>query len=405
MTDAPPPGARLLFVLDNDFGALGMVMYLLHGQSLAARATLLLPRRAYELHRGQLAAASHSYDSLADILAVCAANPPDVVFLVSGYLLVRQGLLSIGELRELVRALQARGCTVATSDPYLGTFPRIAEATVPVRTGAIPRALKRYLGHAPFIHRPLARLVDHVAQVRFTRHVRAVTAALADLPHLYPALISMAEAGGVRPYCFYNPNYFRAPEPVQAVPGERPAWLFVIAQYDLHYQEERHGRERFAELVAARIREALAQGRDATFVGPATMVEALSARFPREPGVTLLGRCAFGDFERRLLHAEVAFYWQVFSTSAFLRLWNGLPVFSFDAGHTSHFSGALFQAGLRHYFMGEAPRYLDIEVPLDAAALARLEDAFRRSARNALARFKALSEPEEMVAAIRARTE
>jgi tetratricopeptide (TPR) repeat protein len=45
--DRVPPGPGLLFVLDNDFGELTTVEYLLLGQALAGRARLLLPERLY----------------------------------------------------------------------------------------------------------------------------------------------------------------------------------------------------------------------------------------------------------------------------------------------------------------------------------------------------------------------
>lgn len=399
MTDSDPALPRLLFVVDNDFGALGVVMYLLHGQPLAARATVLLPRRAHELHAAGLAVATLPYESLRDILEVVDNDPPDAVLLFSGYLMARQGLLSIRELRHLVRRLRRRGCAVATSDPSLGTFPRMAEGPVAVRTGAIPRALKRGLGRLPWLHDPLRRVLDLAADRRLRRHVRQVSEILADVPHVYPAAVGALEGTSPR-LRFYNPAYIRGDRGALEGGARPQRWLFVLAQYDLHYQEEKYGRERFVDLVAGRLGEALAAGKQPTFIGPAAMVDALSARFPAGSGVTLLGRCAFAEFDRRLFDAEVAFYWQIFSTSAFVRLWNGLPVFSFDAGHTAHFSSALREAGLEHYFMGESPRYLDIERPLDPLAIAASREGFLESARRAAARLAGLPTPRAMADAL-----
>ena len=400
MVNEAPGGPRLLFVMDNDFGALGVVMYLLHGQAMAANATLLLPRRIHALHEGQLAVSARPYDSLRDILDFADAESPRVAFLVSGYLFARQQLLSIGELRGLVDGLRKRGCRVATSDPYLGTFREMAKAHVVVRTGAVPQALRRRLGHLPWLHGPLQRIVALAARQRLVRHVRQVSAILSGVAHFYPARVSAAQARA-EPFCFFNPRYIRGEEALRALrDAARPRWLFVLAGFDYHYQEAMLGKQRFVELVAARIREALRQGRHPTFVGPAPVIEALAASFAPDSGVTLVERCGFAEFERMLLDAEVAFYWQVFSTSAFVRLWNGLPVFSFDAGHTAQLSEALHQAGLEHYFMGRAPRYLDLEQPLDAAALATSFEGFRESAREAIARLAPLPTPPEMVEAI-----
>src|SRR6476646_347961 len=96
MTDAASSATRLLFVIDNDFGALGVVMYMLHRQPLAARALILLPRRAYEQHGRALPVACKPYESLADILAAVEAHSPDVACLYSGYLLAAQRLLGVG---------------------------------------------------------------------------------------------------------------------------------------------------------------------------------------------------------------------------------------------------------------------------------------------------------------------
>ena len=397
-------GPRVLFVMDNDFGALGMVMYMLHGSDLAKRTTLLLPRRAYELHAGHLPVASRPYDTLADVLDFVAADAPRVVFLVSGYLFARQGLLAIPELGRLVRGLRSRGCAIATSDPYLGHFASIARATVPVRTGRIPRMLQARFGNVPWVYRPLSALVDRVGKARLERHVRRVCAILGDVAHFYPAAVRAAKAPGPASFCFFNPAYFGLAEErarrEEATAGERPRWLFVLAQFDLHFQEQHHGRERFVELVAAKLRESREQGKHPVFIGPPAMAEELSRQFPPGSGATVLGRCPYAEFEERLLDAEVAFYWQIFSTSAFLRLWNGLPVFSFDPGHTSRYSSVLHEAGLEHYFMGRSPRYLDIEQPLEAGALASTFGEFRQQAREAVARLSPLPSPGAMAEAI-----
>ena len=401
MTD---DGARVLFVMDNDFGALGMVMYMLHGSDLAARATLLLPRRAHDLHAGHLPVESRAYDNLADVLDFVEADAPRVVFLVSGYLFARQGLLAVPELGRLVRGLRSRGCAIATSDPYLGHFASIARATVPVRTGRIPRMIRARFGDVPWVYRPLSALIDRVGKARLESHVRRVSAILCDVAHFYPVAVRAARAAGPPTFGFFNPAYFRlAGERARrdkATTGERPRWLFVLAQFDLQFQEQLHGRARFVELVAAKLRESHEQGKHPVFIGPPAMAEELSRQLPPGSGATVLGRCPYAEFEERLLDAEVAFYWQIFSTSAFLRLWNGLPVFSFDPGHTSRYSSVLHEAGLEHYFMGRSPRYLDIEQTLEAGALASTFEEFRQQAREAVARLSSLPSPGAMTGAI-----
>src|SRR5690348_9812897 len=138
--------SRLLFVVDNDFGALGTMMYFLHGQPVAARATLLLPRRLHELHGATLAVASRPYGSVADILAAVDAERPAVVLLASAYRLTAKNALGVQGVRELLGALRQRGCAVATTDPYIGTFPEIAAAAmVPEVGGGLAARLRAVL--------------------------------------------------------------------------------------------------------------------------------------------------------------------------------------------------------------------------------------------------------------------
>jgi len=395
MTDAASSSTRLLFVIDNDFGALGVVMYMLHHQPLAARALILLPRRAYELHGRGLGVACRPYESLGDILAAVEAHAPDVVCLYSGYLLAAQRLLSVGELGELVHTLGERGCRLATSDPYIGTFRRLPEADLPAPRGAL-----RHFG-------PFAKLFQKKAM---QRHVRRVEEILDGATHIYPVEVDLRGAGRTPRATFFNPLYIRDEDELRAnhaavsalSPGgaHAPRWLFVIAQFDLEFQEARYGAQRFGDMVAHRMREALDHGRHPTFIGPAAITQALLRHFAGEPGVTILATCSFEEFERRLLDAQAAFYWQIFSTSGFLRLWNGLPVFFFDPGHNSRLLGSMHANGLESHFMGNPPIQLDIEKPFDVAALEAHEERFRNAARESRERLARLPTPDEMFATI-----
>jgi hypothetical protein len=409
MANEISPATRLLFVIDNDYGALGTVMYMLHRQPIASQATLALPASRHQLHAGGLPVASRPYESLQDLLRIVEAERPEVVFLVSGFLLTRHNLLSYDELRELIVTLRARGCRVATSDPYLGTFSEVAKANVLVRSSALHRNLERYLRVVPRVNKVIARLVELYSKRRLERHVRRVTEVLRDVTRIHPVALD-APRSGPQSISFSNPLYIRTPEElranaakVAALPGmdpHRPHWLFVLAQFDLEYQENKHGLKGFVAIVARKIGEALANGRHATFLAPAAIIDELAPMFAGNRGVSLLRACAFEEFEQRLLDAEIVFYWQIFSTSAFLRLWNGLPVFFFDQGHSSRLSRPMHEAGLKYYFMGGAPIYLDIEKTLEASALAGSNAGFRASARDSRERLARLPTPGEMVNAI-----
>lgn len=397
MTNSTSPPRRLLFVIDEDFGALGTVMYLLHRQPLAAHATLLLPRQAYELHGSRLPVASRPYQSVKDILEIVEKVSPDVVCLFSGYLFISQGLLGLRDLRMLVRTLRRRGCGVATSDPYVGTFRHFPDVEFPIGPGALRRHLK---GLTRFLNR-----------MRVERRVRAVANILEGLPHMYPVPVDPPEGGaGPRRISFFNPRYLRSEAElrensasVSALSTESagvPRWLFVIARFDLEFQQRKYGRQGFVDLVAGKIREALDNGRHATFIGPAEVVEGLSRQFARQSGVSLLGYCPFVEFEQRLLDAEAVFYWQLFSTSSFLRLWHGLPVFFFDRGHAARLMEPLYQESMKLYYMGGSPIHLDVEAPLDAGKLEVSGHAYRQWAQDSRERLARLPSPAQMIETI-----
>jgi hypothetical protein len=312
------------------------------------------------------------------------------VCLVSGYLFPSQRVLRVPALRALVRTLRERGCTVATTDPYLGTYRGVAQA------------------------RPAAssRVAALLGRMRLRLHVRRVARVLEGLPQVYPVPMDAAPAGQGARASFFNPRYLRTPAQLEALAraasaldpsaSGKPQWLFVLARFDLEFQERRYGLEGFADRVAAKLREALAQGRHPTFIGPASIVAQLERRIAPDCGVGLRTHCPFEEFEQRLLGAECVFHWQYFPTSAFLRLWNGLPVFSFDPGHNARLLAPLCAAGLERYYLGDPPVLLDIDRPLDAAGLAGQRAAFRRSAHACRARLESLPSPGEMIAALRA---
>jgi hypothetical protein len=395
-----------LFVADSDFGALGTIMYLLHGQPLAERATVMLPPEAFALHAEGLPVKCLPYRCDTDILEAARAQDAEVVCLYSGYLMAFHGVFRLrrqshspGVLRRLIATLRKEGRHVATSDPYLGTFRVMMDVDLPGRR----RALEQLLVRSPANRVPgaawLARVARGYEEANWRRLIGSVADELAGCVHLYPVPVP---PGGLPHASFFNARYFNAPAAAASAPdpGRRPSWLFVLATFDLTYLETKYGREGFISKVAAKLREALAEGRDATFIGPAAVCADLAARLPEAPGLTLLSRCSFTEFERRLLGAEVAFYWQIFSTSAFMRLWSGLPVYFFDSGHNAHILKPLYEVGVARYYVAGEPRYLDMAQPLEADALEGRRASFEEEARASRAILERLPGPGEMVSRI-----
>src|SRR5690606_19080067 len=114
-----------------------------------------------------------------------------------------------------------------------------------------------------------------------------------------------------------------------------------------------------------------AAGRRPVLIGPPSLVQALGGALPASVEADLNPFGAYAAFERRLLSAEYAFYWNLFSgTATVTRLRRRLPVFFLDRGHVAHIHARMYEVGLQAYYGGWEPERLP-PGPLDAAALAR----------------------------------
>src|SRR5262249_12115913 len=100
------------------------VKFLVLGQELASRATLLLPKGLYIHNVDAIPGRTEQYGSVDDILQVVERERPDIVFLVAGYLLCPHLQFTPEDLERLVALLRARGCRVVTADPFVGLLSK-----------------------------------------------------------------------------------------------------------------------------------------------------------------------------------------------------------------------------------------------------------------------------------------
>jgi hypothetical protein len=408
MAERSSPAARLLFIVDNHSSALGMVMYLLQRQPFLARATLLLPQRTYDFHQGGLSVTSHPYQSLQDILNIVDIDRPDIVCLFSGYSLVDQDLLSVRGLQKLIGQLRKRGCQLATSDPYFGTFRESVNS--PGSAGGFQKNLETRLQKFPRIFEAGTRLMQQSKEKKQHKDARGIADCIKGTAHICPIPAKSLPVGDVRYLSFFNPMGVRNQEELQEISvrvssypdinADRSRWLFVLGQFDLEFQQKRYGSKGLVKIVASKLRQTLDSGKHPTFIGPAAFVDELSHQFGSDSGISLLAPCPYEEFQNRLLDAEVVFCWQVFSTSTFVRLLHGLPVFFFDRGHAASIFPLMYQAGLKCYYPSGSPIYLDIENPLDADKLTARSSAFRQSGTDNHQRLEKAQTPAELVSEI-----
>ena len=396
-TDAMATGnSRVLFVLDADYGELTTAMCLLLGQGLATRATLLLPPRLFVTNKDVLPGRTHCFGSLDDVMARVDAEPPELVFLCSGYVYSLHELLTLEGLEQLVQVLGERGCRVVTSDPFLGLLSDLGNSTTVSLD--IPK-------EAPPRLRYLKEVVDEQLESQLAVSARI----LEEIPHLYPAYPAADQhttLAAARSVSFFNPRLVRrADEPGGDAPivAGKPLWLFVIASSDYEVQTMFHGKDRYVDLVVEKLEQALRADRHPVFIGPYDCVQALihhmasaGGRCELE-GVTLMTFCPFKHFSALVLSAEYVFYWNMLSHSMFLRLFNGLPVFLFDRGHLVRNVTPLHERIVDWYYQGWDPIYLDQEQALRPEHLKVSASRYREAAIDVNTRMRRSPAPELMI--------
>ncbi len=379
---------RSLIIVSRDYGELGLACSLLRGQRLAAHATLMLPGPLFFENERSLPATALPYSNVQDILNVARAQRPELVFLLSGYLLSNDKLLSSGDVEEIVRHFQESGATLLTSDPFLGLAATINFDQVDMEMLAA-RHRRQY--------RLLLRILLWIRSRRGVQFfdVPAMRAAI----HLYATAVPTGEElSSVRRLSFFNPTLVRASgergDGAGSERGSPATWLFVLSTADLHGQSVVTGLLPFLDHLVARLEDAMAAGRRPILIGSPWLFERLAGRVSES--VELVSSCPFAEFEERLLAAEYAFYWNTFSHSLLARVANGLPVFLFDRGHLAHTIKPFHDAALACHFAGIELTELDQTLRLDVDDLAQRAAAKEADLRAILAHWSASPTPDEL---------
>lgn len=357
---------RVMAIVSADYGELGGALYFLQGLALREAPVLLIPpalRGALAAHPGVTVG---GYATLADIRARIAAFRPDAVVLCSGYLLTIGKRLSFFKASLLLRWLRRRGIAVLTSDPFLGLLdsPAVLDFT-------------QVLGPqgGPLMRRLKSRLVSWRLYL-LRRQLRGCL-------HIYPAPIQRLHGPQAGMGAFFNAAVCE-PDLPPLPPAAPRRWIFVLSSIDYQLQLGLAGPDFVAQL-AARLREARALADRVELVGPAPLIEAMRRELGDEPGFELEAKAAYADFMGRLMRAEYAFFWNLYSFSLIHRVLALRPVLFFDEGHMVRILPALHEAGVRLFYDGWRPPMLDLAEPLDARALAR-------GAQQALTQFRRIAQ-------------
>lgn len=368
---------KLLFVLSSDFGELSNAMYFLHGTSF--QSLLLMPPRLLAVNEEALPVRTGQYENVDDVLRSVDEEDPDAVLLFSGYLYGVNRLLDEAPVERLVGELQGRRCRVATSDPFLNVMSGIDASTFSDR---------------------------HPQKQWLTGHFSRIARALAETVHLY--VIRPDGFGGSNSASYFNEQIIRlrpgAEDCERLMSGlagfdaSRKKWLFILSSEDYAGQTSMHGKDRFDEILAEKLRQTSAQGRQAVLLAPEPCINVLSGRDVRETGAVLLPFCPYDRFAGLLFGAEAVFYWNIFSSTVPIRLVNRLPFYFFDRGHMARASQPLFEVGMREYYLDSPLIYVDPLKQLDADELDRITETQEgRGMDDARRNFWRSPSPREMI--------
>ena len=89
---------------------------------------------------------------------------------------------------------------------------------------------------------------------------------------------------------------------------DRERWLFVVSQADYELQAATRGGRAFAALVAARLSDAAAAGRQPVLMAPGGCLQQIEALGIAVPQLVALDTCNYTHFMRLLYEAECVFY-------------------------------------------------------------------------------------------------
>lgn len=404
---------RLMFLLNNDYGELGLAMFFLQGRDLVNLSTVLLPPRLFATNQHTLPCTTYKYNSLEDVIEVVDAEQPDIFFLFSGYILPNHDLLSLAGMADLVKLLRERDIIVSTSDPFFGIFSRMGPANINgpeslqlFETDLIPDLTWEY------------RINATCGNLRILEQFAIASHILKDTIHLYyccPDPQDEPEAGAPyvlegpeRTATFFNPCLIEDDKPTspsaagtQELSGagaqEKPHWLYILGEVDYDLQIHLYPEAEFFNILERHLRETLAQGRRFILLAPSECVAKLRSRVPISARKDLLNFCAYETFTSLMLDAEYVFYWNLASYSTFLRVVNQRPMFMFDGGHLVRHVKPMVERMGYFYYQSWTPPFLDPHAPLSVDVLSGLAEEYRRDTDRIVSNLKALPSPDQVI--------
>ncbi|HTD82314.1 MAG TPA: hypothetical protein VK648_00830 [Gemmatimonadaceae bacterium] len=383
---------HVLFILDNDFGELTTVMYLVLGQECLGDARILLSPRLYEKNHDTLPGRIALWTSEEDLVQAIETFQPAVVVFASGYLMPVHRLLTAAALERLCELARRHHAVVVTADPFLGLVSQWSGRVEQLISIDIPEHASESL----ITVKQSADRMLHTALAEAERVLR-------NVPHLYPSYTDMdgleTAIEDNRNLSFFNDALLLPPE-IRAVRSDH--WMFVVSEADYATQVMFLGSIEFARIVASLLTQTARLGRDAIFVGPNELVDLVNLTLAgTHERIHLLRYCSFRRFLSLLLSAEYSFYWNVVSHSILMQLWNGRPVILFNRGHLARAVPAIYDRVIAWYYQGWEPPYLDHNAALSLSVLEAAVAGHAQQRDRIMERFRRAPSPSALLSSLR----
>ncbi|WP_298510429.1 hypothetical protein [uncultured Kordia sp.] len=345
---------KVLFVLDNDYGELTTIMYLVSGQNYFRKSKVLLSARLYEKNKNILPQNIDLWTTEEDVLNSLKTYQPDVLVFAAGYLIPVHNLLTNEALERVCQAATDQKIQVVTADPFLGLVSEWS-----------PKGLKEIISiDIPTGSNEHLIGLKRQADQKLHTELAAANSFLRAFPHLYPTYTDMkgiaAFPSDEKNKSFFNEKLVIPAELQSLSSKDKPHWMFIISEVDFQTQTMHVGAGKFVAMVWNLLTQGANLGRKMIFLGPSALINMLRSMSttPNE-NICLFNFGAFDRVMSLLLTAEYTFYWNVVSHTILIQLWNGKSVILFDKGHLARSVSNLYERVIAWYYQGWEPNYFD----------------------------------------------
>jgi hypothetical protein len=341
---------KILYILSDDFGEIAVVNMFI--PKVPYDVLQVYSEKMYE-YQDAPATIKKRCRSLKSVKKIIEEFKPQIVIMSSGYQFAILGMYPNSEIRKLVSYIQNKNIKIITTDPWMKIFslyPKLTFSNI------------KLINSVPELYRP-------VIHKRFTQinilHAQA-SEIFKNIPHIYAFPVSLPNC-----YSFFNVNahvnneeiYLKRASPLFQYDVEN-SWLFILSAVDYAMQWSLYGRGIF-HCFEKRLSEILNEKKNKVVViAPENYKAHLKNKFKGNGSISVISFCKFTLYQSILLTAKVVFYWNVFSASVIQRIATKKPVLFFSKGHMCDVCPGLYEHGLRYWYQGIEPTFMDVTKPL-----------------------------------------